>query len=256
MEPRAENTYEGKKIFLLYPHSVIKDEMLDLLIMAGFETYTLTDEKKARKLLEKFKSSIMFINIDEGLSEKEWESYIRGIQADPKTAESRLGIMSYNQDQALMKKYLMDLGIPCGYIQLKLGLKESTKIILNALEANEARGRRSSIRVDCEDDKHSTVNYKTGSRLFSGKIINISSAGIAARFDRDTGCSPNTHIDDVQLILHGGIVMVNMIYIGDRPNEKGVQVLLFDDKVPVETKIVIHRYIKQRLQKYINGITL
>jgi hypothetical protein len=41
---------QGKKIFLLYPHSVIRDEMLDLLIMAGFETYTLLDEQKARPI--------------------------------------------------------------------------------------------------------------------------------------------------------------------------------------------------------------
>ena len=41
---------EGKKVFLLYPQSVIKDEMLDLLIMAGYETYTISDEKKAKKL--------------------------------------------------------------------------------------------------------------------------------------------------------------------------------------------------------------
>jgi hypothetical protein len=52
----------GKKIFLLYPHSVIHDEMPDILIMAGYETYTVQDEKRARKLLEKFPGSIMFIN--------------------------------------------------------------------------------------------------------------------------------------------------------------------------------------------------
>jgi hypothetical protein len=61
---------EGKKIFLLHPHSVIREDMLDILIMAGYETYTVLDEKRARKLLEKFPGSIMFINIDEGLKEK------------------------------------------------------------------------------------------------------------------------------------------------------------------------------------------
>ena len=68
----SDGNAAGKKVFLLYHHSVIRDDMLDMLIMAGFETYTLVDEKKAQKLLTKFPDSILFINIDEGLKEKEW----------------------------------------------------------------------------------------------------------------------------------------------------------------------------------------
>ena len=247
---------QGKKIFLLYPHSVIRDDMLDVLVMAGYETYTLMDEKKAKKLLEKFPDSIMFINIDEGLKEKEWELYIKGIQADPSTKNSRLGIMSYNQDTSLMKKYLMDLALPCGYVQLKLGLQESTKIILNVLEANEARGRRRYIRAECEDDVSATVNYKDDSGFFHGKILDVSSAGIAARFDKKPGYPVNSLLRQVQLKLHGGIVMVDMIFIGQRPNDKLSQVLLFDLKMPTESKLIIHRYMKQCLQKYINGLKL
>jgi len=153
-----EQPGQGKKIFLLRPHSVIHQEMLDVLIMAGYETYTIINEEKARKLLKKFPGSIMFINIDEGLSEPEWEVYIRQILIDEDTKTCRLGIMSYNQDKSLMQKYLMEISVPCGYIQLKLGLNESTKIILAALEANEARGRRKFIRAEWEDDLNAQLN--------------------------------------------------------------------------------------------------
>ena len=250
-----EQQHEGKKIFLLYPHSVIRDEMLDLLIMAGYETYTLVDENKARKILAKFPDSIMFINIDEGLKEKEWEKYIKGIQGDPGTKSSRLGIMSYNQDHALMKKYLMDLAIPCGYIQLKLGLNESTKIILSALEANEARGRRKCIRADCEDDFNATLNYKGDSGMYHGKLLDISSAGIAARFEKNFPMAANMLIRDVQMKLRGGLVMTDMVMIGQRHDDKRVYILLFDQsKVTKESKIVIHHYIKLCLQKYIDNL--
>ena len=254
MEKQVDNI--GKKIFLLYPHSVIRDDMLDLLIMAGFETYTLLDEKKARKLLIKFPESIMFINIDEGLKEEEWEIYIKSVQADPLTKKSRLGIMSYNQDQNLMEKYLMDLGIPCGYIQLKLGLNDSTRIILNALEANEARGRRQCIRAECEDDINATVNYKDDTVFFKGKILDISSAGIAAKFDKIADFKFNSTIHDVQLKLRGGIVMTDMIFVGQRKDDRHIQIMLFDHKMSTENKRIIHHYIKQCLQKYINGLAL
>ena len=246
----------GKKIFLLYPHSVIRDEMLDVLIMAGYETYTLVDEKKAVKLLIKFPGSIMFINIDEGLKEDEWEAFVRAIHVSPKTKGTRLGIMSYNQDTILMKKYLMDLEISCGYIQLKLGLQESTRIILSALEAIEARGRRNSIRANCEDDKSAALNYKADKAVFHGKILDISAAGIAAKFDNLPEYPDNSLLRSVQLKLRSGIVMTDMILVGQRPNEKNTQIMLFDPKISMESKLVIHQYIKHCLQKYIDGLNI
>jgi hypothetical protein len=246
--------WSGKKIFLLYPHSVIRDEMLDILIMAGYETYTIQDEKRARKLLEKFPDSIMFINIDEGLKETEWEAYIRGIMEGPKTRDSRLGIMSYNQDRDLMEKYLMGLAVPCGYIQLKLGLQESTRIILNALEANEARGRRKFIRADCHEDIYATMNYKGEEATYQGKIMDISSAGIAAKLDRFEDLPPNSLLREVQLKLRGGLILVDMILIGRRRDNPLIYILLFDPRMSQDAKLVVHRYIKQCLQKYIDGL--
>jgi L-rhamnose mutarotase len=246
----------GKKIFLLYPHSVIRDEMLDMLIMAGYETYTLVDEKKAKKLLAKCPGSIMFINIDEGLKENEWEKYIKDIMEDPLTQDSRLGIMSYNQDRDLMQKYLMELSIPCGYVQLKLGLNESTRIILGALEANEARGRRKCIRADCHDDINASINFKGDSGVYHGKILDISAAGIAAKYDKFASLPTNSVLKDVQLRLRGGLVMTDMIFMGQRHGDRQVQIQLFDPKMSTNNKLVIHRYIKQCLQKYIDGLKI
>jgi hypothetical protein len=244
----------GKKIFLLYPHSVIRDEMLDWLIMAGYETYTVVNEKKALKLLEKFPGSIMFVNIDDGLKEDEWETYIRGILGNPKTKDTRLGIMSYNQDQKLMKKYLMELVLPCGYIQLKLGFEESKNIILHALEANEAQGRRKCIRADCENDINAIMNFKDELGLCQGKILDISSTGIAARILTHTDIPANSLVRNVQLKLRGGILMSDMIVMGKRMNDKTVYVMLFASRLSEDDKLIIHRYIKQCLQKYMDSL--
>jgi len=239
----------GKKIFILHPHSVIQEEMLDILIMAGFESYVLYDHKRAFKLLVKFPGSIMFVNIDEGLPEKEWEAYIQGIQEGPATGETKLGILSYNTDQKLMQKYLMDIAVPCGYIQLKLGIKESTRIMLSALEANEARGRRKFIRAFCHEDAMATVNFKgTNGILYNGKILDISAAGIAAKFEKVEDIPANALLKEVQLKLHGSLVLTNMVFMGKR--QDNVLVLLFDAKIDHEKKATIHHFIKYTLQHY------
>jgi hypothetical protein len=238
----------GKKIFFLYPQSVIQDEMFDILIMAGFESYGLRDHERARRLLAHFPGSIMFINIDEGLPENEWEAYIREIQENPKTRDSRLGILSYNEDQELMRKYLMDVTVPCGYIHLKLGIQASTKIILSALAANEARGRRKFIRAFCEADRLVTMNYKGENGMYYGKILDISSAGFAARIEHSESFLPNAMLRGVQLRLRGGLVMLDALLMGKRQNDQNVWILLFES-VSQGNKLTIHRFIKQTIQR-------
>jgi hypothetical protein len=245
----------GKKVFFLYPHSVIHDEMLDILIMGGFESYTLRDPIRARLLLARFPGSIMFINIDEGMKESEWEIYIKELQENPKTKESRLGILSYNQDKVLMEKYLMDIGAPCGYIQLKLGIQQSARILLETLRVNEARGRRKYIRADCEDEPYATMNYKYSEGTYQGKLLDISSAGIAARLAKFPIFPANTVLRNIQLKLKGVLIMVDAIMVGNRQGDKDVWILLFEpEKMTSEDKLAIHHYIKLNLQKYIDQI--
>ncbi|MCL1927319.1 MAG: PilZ domain-containing protein [Treponema sp.] len=245
----------GKKIFILYPHSVIKEELMDLLIMAGFESYTLRDHKRALKLLEKFPDSIIFINIDDGMGEKEWEVYIKGIMENPKTKDCRVGILSYNTDKALMQKYLMEIAVPCGYIQLKLGVRESTKIMIYALEANEARGKRKYIRAFCADDINATVNVKGSGGIYYGKILDISAAGIAAKFDKFDDLPPNTKIREMQLKLRGGLILTDAVLIGRRNDN--VCIFLFDvPRMSPDHALIIHRFIKYTIQHYMDNLVI
>jgi hypothetical protein len=49
--------------------------------------------------------------------------------------------------------------------------------------------------------------------------------------------------------------MIDAILIGKRQNDRDVYILLFDSsKTDPNGRIVIHRYIKQCLQKYIDQI--
>jgi hypothetical protein len=153
-----------------------------------------------------------------------------------------------------MQKYLMDLSVPCGYIQLKLGLQESTRIILSALEANEARGRRKYIRADCHEDINAVMNYKGENQTYHGKILDISSAGIAANVEKFDDLPINAFLRNIQLKLRGSIFMTDMILMGKRRDNPLIYILLFDPKMTKDNKLAIHRYIKLCLQKYIDSL--
>jgi hypothetical protein len=247
----------GKKVFFLYPPPAIQDEMFDMLVMNGFEAYVLKDHERAIRILQKFPDSIMFINIDVALKEPAWEKYIRRIQETPKIQGVCLGIFSASSNEALKQKYVTDLGVQCGFVHLRMGVKESTKTVMQILYANEARGRRNSIRISCEADPNAKLNYKSIMQtMYYGKILDISSAGFAAVIPKLGEMPANTMLKEIQLILHGSLVMVDAILVGNRKDNPSVRIFVFDPKMTPYNKLTIHRFIRQSLQRYIDQLAI
>ncbi len=65
----------GKKIFFVYPPQVLT-EVVDELARQEFEVYLSKDHGKLRRCVAAFPDSILFINLDDGLSEADWRVYI------------------------------------------------------------------------------------------------------------------------------------------------------------------------------------
>jgi hypothetical protein len=242
----------AKKVLFLYPHSVVQGQMIDLLIQSEFEVATINDHQTAMRLINRFKDSILFINIEEHLKEDEWEYFVRNIMQGVSVHQTAVGVMVYNSDRDLAERYLIDIGVPCGFIQLKLGLTDSTKIVIKALVANEARGDRKYVRVKCPPRK-ATVNIKDVSGHINGEVLDISSAGFACLLDRfvETG----TEFMDMQLSLRGSILHASGKIMGRRIQDDGgeISVILFKE-MDRETKGKIYAFIRKTLQTEIDDL--
>jgi len=250
----------GKKVFFLYPHSVIQEELINHIIQNEFEVYLINDHRNLLPLLRKYNNSILFINIDERLKEKEWEEYICTIMNKEETSGVQIGILTYNEDKELARKYLMELMIQGGYIQLKLGLKESTKIILKTLMANEARGKRRFVRAACPKNIVTEFNVQVLGAMYEGHIKDISSAGMACYFKKSVDLSPKTELSQIQLKLRSRIVMVGGIVAGKRDDEQGqkLYVILFNKYISTDAKqkisTFIYRTLQGEMQRELDGI--
>lgn len=243
---------DGKKIFFLYPQSVIQDELISILLKNEYEVYFLNDHVKATRILKRFPNSICYINIDDGLKEEEWEAYIKNLKADEAIKNLELGILSYNNDPNLMQKYLMDIGVKCGFIQLKLGVKQSTDIILKVLEVNEAKGRRKFVRANCENDPRVIMNFGYKESSYEGRIIDISSVGIACEFNDTIPIDNKTIIPKIQLNLRGSLVQADAIIISRRHDSDRILVMVFNPR-PKEAELEkVHNFIHKTLQKTID----
>ena len=239
----------GKKVFFLYPHSVIQEELVTHIIQNEFEVYLINNHRKLLPLLKKYNNSILFINIDERLKESEWEEYIQSIMNNEATKGVQIGILTYNEDKELARKYLMDLMVPGGYIQLKLGLKESTKIILKTLMANEAKGKRKFVRAYCPKNIATEFNVQMAGSMYEGTIKDISSAGMAVYFNKSVDLPPRTELSQIQLKLRSRIVMVSGIVVGMREDQgQKMYVVLFNRFISTDAKQRISTFIYRTLQ--------
>ena len=240
----------GKKVFFLYPPSVIKDELVTRLIEQEFEVYMLKDHGAALKLIKKYPDSIVYINLDAGMPEYEWEEWIKKRLEDPETKTVGIGIVTYNSDERLQKKYLMDIGIGFGFIKLKLGLDESTKILLTTLKASEAKGRRKFVRASCRTDLLAAVNIREGRIQVTGQLHDISVVGFSCAFDTDPFFKRNAVLHDVQLKLRATLLMVEAIVFGTRLDEDGrtVYVCIFTQSLDTAGREKIRAYIQTSLQ--------
>jgi hypothetical protein len=249
MAPQEEVTARGRKVFFLYPHSVLNEELLIEILSNEYEIYSLRSHDDAVKAAAANPGSILFVNIDEALQELQWEAWIRHLISQPATSSTMVGIVTYNPDAELARKYLMDMMLPCGFIQLKLGLAEGKSIILKTLEANEARGRRRYVRARCNDPKKASFNVKVGERIYSGTILDISAAGMTFGLDTPLTLKPKASLPDFQLRLKGTLCRVGGTYIGAMHQGSLRNLLLFEPAPEAETRLKIHRFIFQSLQE-------
>jgi hypothetical protein len=239
----------GRKVFFLYPYSAFNEELLFEILTHEYEVFALKSHVTAWRISEKHPGSIIFVNIDDVLSEQEWESWVRKFMADPKRGQTKIGIITSNEDQDLARKYLMDISVPCGIIQLKEGLTKSKKTILKILEENKARGRRRYVRARCSELQRAMFNVKVGAKLGHGNILDISVAGMTFNFNKSLQLKPGAVLGDIQLKLKGIICRVSGTYVGET-REGGLRnLLMFKQPVPPDTVNKIHRFIFSSLQQ-------
>jgi c-di-GMP-binding flagellar brake protein YcgR len=137
-----------------------------------------------------------------------------------------------------------------------LGIQASTKIILDALQANEAKGRRKYIRAACEDDANATMNYKDETGMYYGKLLDISSSGMAVRFEHFRSFPINSKLRNIQLKLRGSPVMIDAVVMGKRRDDEKIWIFLFDPNMRENNKLIIYRYIKYVLQRFIDQLKI
>lgn len=244
-----KKTAFGKKVFFLNPPPVIGD-VATALAEAEFEVYSTRDHAKLARFLRKEPECLTFVNIDEGDDEDVWRQWIKSIRDDEASRAAAFGVITMLDDDAKRSNYLMDLGIECGFIVVKIGAAKTTEILLKMLEANEARGRRRFVRAACTPDS-TDFSCALDEGVLRGWIKDLSSVGMSAAFVQGVTPKAGTRLKDLQLNLKGIRVMLNGVVVGanEAPGIGTVSVVMFEPaSINEDKRSKLRGFIRKTLQ--------
>jgi hypothetical protein len=245
-----------RKVFFLNISPFFQHEIGAELIHLEFEVYYTSEYTNLQRILKKYPESIVFVNLDSLLPEKEWETWIRRTLADPATATTKFGVLADIYNDQIKKKYTETLKLPCGYtVVSKADPQKTLKQLSGLLVGIEARGRRKYVRAASENDTQMTINIPHDGFYLKGVIKDISSVGISCIFQRDPELGKNVLCKDMQIKLQTTILKVEGIVFGSRTDGlQKIYVFLFTQRVDPDARARIRTFVHQVLQEKMNRL--
>lgn len=150
----------GRKTFFITPDtSLIPEVFLEDYFALGYECYfieydkRISLKKKIDILISIFHDVIIFFNIDYNVPDVEWPVFIKRLTEEYKN-QACIGVVytkrqTKDEKTKLEYKYLYEIGLACGCVQLEYQKKQNFGLIEKILYANQAQGRRKNIRALC-----------------------------------------------------------------------------------------------------------
>ncbi|MDR1100015.1 MAG: PilZ domain-containing protein [Treponema sp.] len=244
----------GKKIFFLHPSAAVQNEIITELIQQEYEVYIVKDQTALIKVLKHYPNAIVFADIDEGMGEKDWEAWIRGLLDNPETSQICVGILSVNGDEVLQRKYINSVKVQGGYTVLKADMNSVIKQLADILKALDAKGRRKYIRATTENESLTTVNLPVNGTFVNGTIKDISVVGFSCCFAEDPDLTKNSLFQNIQIKLQTMLLKAEGIIFGSRMDGTAkIYVVLFTQRIDPDARARIRKYIQQNLQAKINA---
>jgi hypothetical protein len=122
------------------------------------------------------------------------------------------------------------------------------------LQNAEAKGRRKFIRAAPGYDSNTTINIPMHGAFVNGEIRDISVVGISCTLEGSPEIAKNVLIKDIQIKLQTSLLKVEGIVFGSRMNDgERIYVILFTQRIDLDVRTRIRKYIQQNLQTKMDG---
>lgn len=231
MEKNLGEFIQGRKTFFICPdQTLFPAHYLEDFLVEGYETYFIENDKlcsipkKIEILMDIFKDSIFFFNIDARIPDLEWPVYLKQLQ---KRIDPRIMIgVTYLKRTALQERleleklYLYDIGLQSGCVQMEYRKNANFAIIEKILYANQAMGHRKFVRALCEQS--STISFIYNGTQYDGKLADLSLSHFSCTFAQFCPVKQYEKISSIQLKIKGMVIRTDAVLFMQRMTENGM----------------------------------
>ena len=223
----------GRKVFFIgFDASMLPEHYLEDYLAHGYETYRIADDHicdiqfKPELIAQLYKGSIILFYIDSPLDGTTWMALISQLQKWHRNDVyigvffSRRSVSS--EQQEIENYYAGKLNVPCGCTALGYQRAQNFIIIDKMLAANNANGRRKTVRAFC--NSNSGVLFFCGKERFKAVLKDISLNHFSCIFETlpEDGLSLNQKFTDVQLLVNGSRFRANAMLVMQRDTPQGM----------------------------------
>ncbi len=222
----------GRKVFFVgFDVSMLPEHYLEDYLAHGYETYRIADDHicdiqyKVELIAQLYKGSIVLFYIDSPIDGTSWTAFIGQLLKRHRN-DIYAGIFFSKrsvsaEQQEIENYYVGKLNVPCGCTALSYQRAQNFLIIDRLLAANNANGRRKTVRAFCSSNSGATFFWGTERLKASLKDISLNHFSCIFETQPEDEMTINQKFGDVQLLVNGSRFHANAMLAMQRDTPQG-----------------------------------
>ncbi|MCR4580635.1 MAG: hypothetical protein K5681_09850 [Treponema sp.] len=240
-------------MFFCNPSLFIENFIVEALRENEFEVYVIHDYTYVKSLLTNYPDSMCYFDIDSEMSFPEWFNFIKSFSKS-NLKSIYIGVISETAKIEDTEKFLMNLSLPGGFIQIDKKTEKLIKQFADILELNGAKGRRKYLRLDTSTMDDARGYLSVQDKLFAFTVKDISVAGFACSYKADliNLFQKNLHLNNVCINIGRKSIVCACIIFNTfaNPNGTATSVMMFTnenkpDMIREIRGFIIENYVKK-----------
>jgi hypothetical protein len=241
----------ARKIFFLFIPRESGEKIVKKIVSREFEAYAFFDDAEPYlPVLEKMAGAIIFAYVPRGENNILWDECYERLASCAEDVDLTIttwigdtGYITFDAERSNVTPQVRRIDIA----EHSAGIIDH---IVAFLASRHAMGNRRHLRVYCGENSSSSFSIKRLETSYSGKVLDISSFGMACVFNSDIELKIHLFIDDIQLRLSGQSYNIAGSILAKRViDNKTVYVIVFDFMENDEARSAVIDFVYRMLQR-------
>ena len=242
----------GKKIFVLYPDSFLREKVFHGSLRNQFQIYYIFDYEKIRLLADYYPGCIICINLVN--NDLDWlvDDIIEGLEGISEENYPKIALLTDREPPSAAAS--------CPLVDFRKNPEEIIEDIKKLFSDFGGRGRRNFVRYGGYGESVATIRVRTDGDFATGTVHDISASGLSCSFQENIELNASSGDIEIRLDLAGTGLTLKATKILERAMDgRLIHILQFErnmseDKLD-ELSRFIHSSLDARMEEFINKLS-